>query len=236
MILAPALALALASTTASAHEPGPPEPPLPLPPVLDEGWRWTFRFQLWFPGTDSTAEIGGLPETDLSSSSLGVAPAVGVEAISGRGTWGVLFDAFWASLDLDDGDYEQSSFEADVFWRLPDLGETDIYVGLRWWNLDASVSSGGMSGSDHTGFVDPLVGMRTNIPLSTNWDLYLRGDVGGFGAGSELTWQTAVAFGWRFSEAGKLDLGWRYLDLQYEEDFTFDTQYSGPTLGLTWSR
>jgi hypothetical protein len=63
----------------------------------------------------------------------------------------------------------------------------------------------------------------------------LRTDVGGFGVGSDLTWQTILGVGWGFTESGQLDLGWRFLDVDYDGNFAFDAQYSGPMLGLIWT-
>lgn len=59
------------------------------------------------------------------------------------------------------------------------------------------------------------------------------GDIGGFGAASDLTWQAMAGFGWRFSENGGAFLGYRAIGTDYEDGgFTYDMVVHGPLLGL----
>ena len=62
-----------------------------------------------------------------------------------------------------------------------------------------------------------------------------RGDVGGFGVGSDLTWQASGAFGWQINEAWSLELGYRYMDIDYTGgNFTFDAAEAGVFSSLTY--
>lgn len=71
--------------------------------------------------------------------------------------------------------------------------------GDRWW-------------------VDPIIGMRAQVNL-TRW-LYLgaQGDVGGFGAGSQITWNVQAAFGVNFTRNVYAELGYRYMYVDYDHD------------------
>ncbi len=82
--------------------------------------------------------------------------------------------------------------------------------------------------------MDPFLGGRLLLDLSEKWALSLRGDIGGFDVGSELTWNVTALLGYRLSETMTLGFGYRHLDIDYEDgDLVFDAQFSGPYLGLS---
>ena len=89
-------------------------------------------------------------------------------------------------------------------------------------------------------WVDPLVGLQYRRPIGGKWRVNLRGDVGGFGVGSDLTlhgWATLVrqnteSFSWYF--------GYRYIAYDYEtgsgiDRQRYDLQQHGPGIGIAWS-
>lgn len=61
----------------------------------------------------------------------------------------------------------------------------------------------------------------------------LLADIGGFGVGSDLTWEFMPALSYRFSDAVSLALGYRWLDIDFDDsDFEFDAAQFGWLLGL----
>ena len=63
----------------------------------------------------------------------------------------------------------------------------------------------------------------------------LRGDIGGFGVGSQLTWDVTASVGYRMSDTATLLFGYRHLDVDYQDGrFKIDGQFSGPYLGLSF--
>lgn len=107
-------------------------------------------------------------------------------------------------------------------------------------DLEARVLQQTRSISRGADWVDPLIGLHYSPPLGGKWALSLRGDVGGFGVGSDFTlhgWvkmvrQNTDAFSWFF--------GYRYIAYDYQTgsgiDFQrFDLQQHGPGLGIAWS-
>lgn len=84
-------------------------------------------------------------------------------------------------------------------------------------------------------WVDPLVGVNVIAQLAENWALRAEADIGGFGVGSDLTWnaQAIVTYRWTlagydvFAGAGYRALYWDYRD----GDFEWDVTMSGPMLG-----
>ena len=89
-------------------------------------------------------------------------------------------------------------------------------------------------------WIDPLVGVNVLAPLSDRWWIGLRGDVGGFGVGSELTWQAYADIGFRVSNVVSIVDGYHALDMDYEDGdglhyVGLDVMVSGPQLGVVFS-
>ena len=65
----------------------------------------------------------------------------------------------------------------------------------------------------------------------------VRGDVGGFGVGSELTWNAALHLAHQLSEGVSLGFGYHVMDVDFEDGsglskFTYDVQIHGPQIGV----
>ncbi len=88
------------------------------------------------------------------------------------------------------------------------------------------------------GWVDPIVGLRVGAELDNHWQLALRGDVGGFGVGSEFSWQTIALLGYQWHMKGwnlSAYLGFRALSQDYENGgFEWDMIAYGPFLGVAF--
>lgn len=110
----------------------------------------------------------------------------------------------------------------------------DVMGGARAWKLDGRISSPILSVGPSESFVDPILALRVNTQLSDTWSVLSYVDVGGFGAGSDFTWQAAVTANYRVSAGTFLSLGWRHLEVDYTNRGTvFDGSMSGPVAGLT---
>lgn len=110
----------------------------------------------------------------------------------------------------------------------------DVLGGLRGWDIDGAVTTPGPSIAPSAGFVDPIVAVRVNTSLTDRWSILSYADIGGFGIGSDLTWQAAVTANWQARDDLWLSFGWRHLAVDYSEGGTvFDGAMSGPLLGLT---
>jgi opacity protein-like surface antigen len=112
----------------------------------------------------------------------------------------------------------------------------DAYAGLRYWNISANVglditgsvnvpllglSQVGQRAIDSSGdlnWVDPLVGVRVRQQLASDDEFQLKGDIGGFGAGSKISWQAFGGYTHNF-EFGGLNwssmIGYRALEVDY---------------------
>ena len=83
--------------------------------------------------------------------------------------------------------------------------------------------------------MDPLVGGRIQAPLSPKAEVTIAGDVGGWGAGSQLDYQVVGLLGYKLKPKLTLLMGYRYLDVDYRNGgATYDTTTSGAVIGVTF--
>jgi hypothetical protein len=114
----------------------------------------------------------------------------------------------------------------------------DAFTGFRYWHLGASLrfepSPLGNTLSTTQNWADPLLGARFQTPLGRKLRFTLFGDVGGFGAGSQLEWQVVPALGYQLNERFTLQAGYRYLYVDYRNGgFKYDARMNGLLLGTT---
>jgi hypothetical protein len=90
-----------------------------------------------------------------------------------------------------------------------DIGDLDLSKGI-------AIARGGS-----VDWVDPLVGARIRHRLAAGQELLLRADVGGFGVGSQFSWNALAAYSWEFAVRDGVTysglLGYRALDVDYEQ-------------------
>ncbi|MHC4982930.1 MAG: porin family protein [Planctomycetota bacterium] len=104
---------------------------------------------------------------------------------------------------------------------------------------DVRVPIGGL-GRDSGGsrdWIEPLVGAGVTLDINEKLKLMARGDIGGFGLGSDLTWQVVGGVEWKLCDWAALFAGYRLLDIAFEEGsgqskFAFDVQMRGPYLAV----
>jgi hypothetical protein len=133
----------------------------------------------------------------------------------------------------------------------------DLLAGARYWRQDvevhlaltATLDTGGLilSGSravarsGEVEWVDPLVGLRLRHQLAPGHELVLRGDVGGFDAGSTFSWNVLGAYSWEIGAHAGVNysgvLGYRALGVDFTKGsgtsrYEYDVVQHGPLIGL----
>jgi hypothetical protein len=91
-------------------------------------------------------------------------------------------------------------------------------------------------------WVDPFIGGRFLVPLTDDIEFSFRGDIGGFGAGSDLAWSLVSGLKYDlpfrpFDTHTWFGVGYKILAFDYDTgNATLDFQYRGPTtaLGVTF--
>ena len=96
-----------------------------------------------------------------------------------------------------------------------------------------------MAKSGTVDWVDPFVGIRVRHELSPGHELQFLGDVGGFGAGSDFSWQLYGGYSFDFTVMHSTlygVLGYRALAVDYSEGSTarINGILHGPVAGLSF--
>lgn len=167
-------------------------------------------------------------------------------AAARKGNWGVVADAVLVKLDVD-SQMPPGAFKPTIgllsvqgVRRLTDYA--DVTAGVRWNHLDADIDIQAPVAAHiekSRDWFDPVVGVVLRTPAKGRLHATLIADVGGFGAGSELTWQVFPTVGIQLSKRASFEAGYRWLDVDYETGegptaFEYDVRYQGPVVGFTF--
>jgi hypothetical protein len=130
-----------------------------------------------------------------------------------------------------------------------------VLVGLRYFDLDFVIEGPYRTPWPpqtmyvmNEAWLDPFAGATFRYPLGGRWKLAGRGDIGGFGVGSKLSWGLEATVLWRIGTQFSLVAGYRVFDVDFEEENTYsfsdgsqlnvpdtyDTRTNGPILGMTF--
>ena len=72
------------------------------------------------------------------------------------------------------------------------------------------------------------------VPLGEGFHFRALGDIGGFGVGTDLSYQVLATLGVELSESCLLGVGWRHLGIDFdEEDLAMDVAFTGPLVGMS---
>jgi hypothetical protein len=197
--------------------------------------RWEFALTpfLWAPGMDGTAGLAGR-ERDFEVSAKGLIESLDFGFMTNfearKSRWSFAADYFYADLGKDvtvenenvaarnpELDMSMTIVEGDVGYQIG--GSLDLLAGIRTVSASAGLAAdaGTLTQADG-GFTDPIVGARFRRDLTEKLWVNMRGDVGGFGAGSDFSWFLSAAGGFRVSKLISLDFGYRIWDFDYESD------------------
>jgi hypothetical protein len=176
-----------------------------------------------------------------------------------NGTWGVFGDLIYAKTKSDEtisrrilgvpttlgASVETSSLTATVMgeyraYATPSV-TVDLMGGARIWSVDndinARLTAGGpplidFSGSDGSTWVDPIIGAKARFNTDSPWFFTGWGMVGGFGAGSKVTWDAMGGVGYQWNDRLSTVGGYRALGVDYADGgFVYDIVQHGVFFG-----
>jgi len=225
--------------------------PLSDDPSADEGWRFVvapYLFASGLKGTVGSEDAAGDIEAEFDDllGDLKFGGMLSLEAAPPRSRWSILADLIFVQLEgsgestgplAADAELSVDQFigELSVAYAAMEDGRLDVLGGIRYWDLSAELEvdtgAGDETREGDADWVDPLIGVRSRLPLGSDFDVILRGDVGGFGVGSDISYNLGVGVGWSVSRVVELALGYRYLYVDYEDDVVYDVAQSGFLLG-----
>lgn len=124
--------------------------------------------------------------------------------------------------------------EADVAYRPGNAPTLKFLAGVRSYTIDQTLRiQDEPIYNTNTTVVDPILGSQGAWALGDRWAFEMRGDIGGFGIGSEFTYQLLVLFNWNISNTLSIPFGYRLLGYQIKTGGVWmNTRMSGMVLGL----
>jgi hypothetical protein len=251
----PAAAVEATEYGAPAQAPAAPTPQQAAP---DPNSRWHFSATpyLWFPGM--YGNVGALGHEASVHASFGDIFSYLNIGLMGAGEarykkFGVPVDFLWIKLSddkalpLEEGPssikvkVNQTMLAPKVSYRLVDgeMVKVDGNFGLRYFHLSTTLDFTGTgpqpSFDQSANWVDYIGGARITAALSPKILITVLGDAGGGGA--NLDYQVLAALGYELKPRIIMQLGWRYLDVNYRSrsSFVYDTATSGLIIGTTFN-
>jgi hypothetical protein len=152
-----------------------------------------------------------------------------LETITGPG--GIQLDG---ELGAYQGMVELTGFRALTPWL-------EVLAGGRINFLGADVSLTAAQQSLNQNFdeswIDPFIGLRLTAPNTGKWTVAVRGDIGGFGIGSNFAWQVRGRVGYRVSKLIEVGAAYWASGMDYESgtaptQFSYDVTSFGPQIGV----
>lgn len=236
----------------------PADPFVFVPGTDPNGWNFSLEPYAWGPGAYGDIDIGRLPSAKIDTSTIDILRKLNWGAfLRGelrKGRWGLLGDGFYAKFSSSiatSGNYyssaeaelEQSMVSLALAYRVVSAKNffADIYAGGRYNYLGASLSATKADPalplptyvSRSRSWLDPIIGLRGQYNFTDWLFAAAQGDVGGFGAGSQLTWNTQATLGVNFTRNIALEAGYRYMFIDYNKDkFLYRVNMPGVFAGL----
>lgn len=134
----------------------------------------------------------------------------------------------------------------------------DILGGVRYWYQEADLSfivtaavdaadlqiagARAFARSGSVDWFDPVIGARVRYAVAPGHELFLRGDIGGFGAGSDFSWQAIGGYAFELGTYQGITfsgvVGYRALSVDYaqgegRQHYEFDMLQHGPVFGIS---
>jgi len=218
-----------------------------------DGWHVTIAPYFMGAAMNGTTAVAGQElEVDMSFSDILDSLQFGAMGlvVARKGNWGVGGDAIWMALGANgtapgplaitgSADMNQGAF---AFYGLRRLGPAaDVFFGGRVNTLQANLRFNGPGQRSADGsktWFDPIVGLQLRTPdTGKRWHAQVYSEIGGFGVGSDLTWQVFPTIGVNLTKRSSVEFGYRWLDIDYSTGenatlFQYNVLTQGPVMGF----
>ncbi|WP_188465713.1 hypothetical protein [Bizionia arctica] len=228
------------------------------PETKSSSWNYLVQPYLMFPNMKGDTQIReNLPALSVDANTSDIFSNLKMGAMlyleARNKDWAITSDFVYMKLGQDvspDKVVQNASLDVtETIWELAGFRRVipmlEAGVGLRLVSIGAEANINMITGTNHNPnitetWVDPIIIVRSNHIIKDKFIANLRADIGGFGIGSELTWQVQAEAGYMFSDLFSLSLGYRYISIDYEtgsgqDYFAYDIGTFGPELRLGFS-
>ena len=221
-------------------------------------WQFIASLYGWMSGMSGDTTVKGVDASIDASfgdvlENLDLAFMGSVEAQKGK--WGLFLEPMYTGLSKDakagpaDIDVELSSWIVDFGGAyqiystaretLDDQGMfVDVLAGGRFISTAVDLEVVHVGSVDKSvSWVDPMIGARLWTNFTPKFGAILRGDIGGFGLGSNFAWNLKAYGVYQFTPSFGLFAGYRVLDYDYEDGdgsdkFATQLTLNGPVIGV----
>lgn len=209
-----------------------------------ETWEYEFAAHFWFVAVEGDGAVQG------QSFPLDVGPesAFNFALESHRGAWSLAVEAAYVGVEDDitfangtPGTFRVENFLPGVTggYRLfaSSSARVEALAGFRYTDLELTASADTVAAIASKSWFDPLAGLRLRGRIAERWTYALRGDVGGFGVGSDLAYNLFGGIAFQTSPRLVVALGYRYYDTDYQDGsgsdlFVYDARQHGAQAGI----
>jgi hypothetical protein len=222
----------------------------------DDGWSYRLTPYIWLPSLSGSFRVdSGDPPADVDVSFLDLldfAFLIAGEARKDR--WGILGELNYLVLSesaaTDGTIYLGAKVGLDATmgslfaaYRAYDGADAslDVLAGARAWWLDLQIDyqAGTLparSVEQSSGWVDPVVGLRGQIPATDRIVLTGIAGIGGFGVGTDLQWEVLASASYLFNQSVSASIGYRHLEIDFDDgSFLAEFGLSGPYLAVSFN-
>ena len=213
-----------------------------------KNWHHLAEIYLMFPNMSGETAIGELPTVSVDADVSDIFDALEMGAMlyleTTNDDWAITSDFIYMKLGHDleartiveGGELEMRQYAWEVAGLKRIMPWLDAGLALRYnqlnMDLDIKFPNETKEKSTSESWVDPVVIVRSNHAFNEHWFTQLRADAGGFGIGSDFSWQLQANVGYRFSDLLQTSLGYRYISMDYEDGegedrFLYDMDMNG---------
>jgi hypothetical protein len=226
--------------------------------VASQKNKWTFLVEpyLILPNMKGSVGLGDLPDATLDAGSkdifghLKMGFMLNAEATTGK--WTIGSDVLYMKLaqGVDSGNLVNGGeiTAKQIGWEVSGLYSVTPWLELGIGGILNSINSGvdlnvnviGGGTTDKSKsltqtWFDPMLIARVKSKSGEKFIYQFRGEIGGFGIGSDLAWQIQAYAGYLFSKLFQITGGYRIISLDYEtgtgqDRFMYNVDTSGPVV------
>jgi len=224
------------------------------------GWHYLVQPYAMFPNMNGETGIGDLPTIPVDEDPQDIFDNLQMGAMlyleARNDSWTFSSDVLYMDLgsDIGGGDpptlLEGNVDVSQIGWELAAMRRVtpwwELGIGLTYNQVDVDldltlnlpiVGPTDRSGGLEENWIDPTIVSRVAFPINDKWSFQARGNIGGFGVGSDLMWQIMADVVYRQSDKWSFAFGYRVIDIDYDKGsgldrFVYDMQTFGPQLKL----
>jgi hypothetical protein len=222
---------------------------------VKKGWKYKLEPYGMFPNMSGTSAIGNLPELNVEVESSQIFENLQMGAMLylevSNEKWNLNSDLLYMDIGkgvksnalISNGEItaKQLGWELAGLYKVTPWFEAGVGGLLNSIKLELDINRNTIEGPENvkrensqTWFDPMLIAVFKNTPEKKI--IYsFRGEIGGFGIGSDLAWQIQAYAGYRFSELFQIQGGYRVISLDYEngsgaDRFKYDVNTYGPVI------